>query len=381
MANFYASKDWVIILPPDTPEVKKAAGDLSRYIGLLAGYTEGAAETMMGRSSPPGGVVQKLPALLNAGDPMPSDAVSTIILSRENSSSLRNGFRWKAGTDRIEIHGESGRGLCNGIYSFLGALGLSWPAPGQEILPSPQVTNLRVFALSTAVNIDSVGDSVCEPSNYEGNDPISAPWRRFIPAGKDDVKWALKRSEAFVAWAARRRYDALIFPLEDFSGRNTGRKLNELRKLAGEYDIVLEAGGPNLSLLVPRRFFLFRRDSFRMEGGRRRRDHHFCPTNPGTIQIIAKEGEKLFRAAAGSKIFHLWPDKGASAAWCSCSCCRAFTPAEQNRIGVNAAADVLSAVDLDASVTFLEKPGEGENVPLRNNLFRLEKLPEEKEFR
>jgi len=117
-----------------------------------------------------------------------------------------------------------------------------------------------------------------------------------------------------------------------------------------------------------------------MVEGRRVRAHHFCPTNPGTLKLIGSEGGKLFRSAQDVKVFHLWPDKGMESTWCSCPTCRAFTPAEQNRIGVNAASDVLSSLNQGASITFLENSGEGGNIPLRKNLFRMEKLPEEREF-
>ena len=373
MANFYASKEWIILFPSDVPEVKKAAGDLSRYIGLLAGRADGST---------------KPPVLLDAHGPAPSAEASVIVLNCERSPPQRNGFSWRVGSDRIEIYGESGRGLCNGIYSFLAALGISWSAPGQETLPSPQVTNLRVFPVITAVNAenaDNADGSVFEPSHHDSN-LASASWRRFIPSGKKEVDAILKDSEAFVAWVARRRYDALIFPLAVFASRRTGHKIQALGKIAAEYGITLEAGGRELSALLPRRFFLLHRDFFRMDEGRRKNDHHFCATNPSAVGIIAKEGAKLFRAAAGVTVFHLWPDKvsdrgalPAVSVWCSCPTCRMFTSAEQNRIGVNAAADSLAAVNPDACIAFFEKPGEGGNIPLRPNIISLEKLPDEKD--
>jgi hypothetical protein len=363
MANFYASKEWIILLPPDVPEIRKAAEDLSRYIGLLGGLQEG--------------LIHKSPALLDAHSTLPPNAVHTIVLKSEGAGSQRNGFYWKAEPERIEIRGESARGLCNGIYSFLAALGISWPEPGQEILPSPQVANLRVFTLSNGSGVD---EGVFEPSNYDGTDIVAAPWRRFV-AGAKEVKAILKNSEIFVAWAARRRYDALIFPLATFASKGTAKKLNELQNIAAEYGIAMEAGGRDLSSLLPRCSFFLHRDFFRMEGGRRKKDHHFCPTNPGTIVAVNKTAEKLFQAACEAQVFHLWPDRGANTAWCSCPACRAFTAAEQNRIAVNAAADVLAAVKSDACITFFEKPGEGGNIPVRENLFRIEKLPDEREYR
>jgi len=363
MSNFDVSKEWVILVPPDVPDVKKAAGDLSRCIGLLAN---------LGKNR-----YGKPPAALAA--PVIADASGTatagpvIVLNSEGAGPERNGFSWRARSERVEIYGESGRGLCNGIYSFLSALGVSWPAPGEEELPLPVAKDPQCFPL--------VNDGVNEPSKYEGceGDPAAVPWRRFVPAGKKTVKNILKRSEAFIAWAARRRYDAVVFPLAVFISELSGGKLKQFRQAAGEYGITLEAGGRDLSALVPRSYYFLHKDIFRMEEGVRKRANHFCPTNPATIRVIGKEGGKLFRAAAEVKVFHLWPDKGAETVWCSCPSCRAFTPSEQNRIGVNSAADVLAAVNPGASVTYYEKSGEGGNIPLRKNLFRMEKLPEEKE--
>jgi len=363
MANFDVSKGWVILFPPDIPEAIKAAKDLSRYLGLLAGSGEVPGDT--------GGHAPKQPALLNASGPAPAETVPVIVLSSEGSGPEQNGFCWRAGPDRVEICGESGRGLCNGIYSFLAALGISWHAPGQEKLPSAAVKDSHSFPLSN--------DSACEPSGYQGGSPAAAPWRRFIPAGKETLRKILKRGEIFTAWAARHRYDALILPITAFSG-GTERRLEELKKFAGEYDIAIEAGGRDLSALVPRKCFFFHRDFFRMEEGRRVKLHHFCPTNPGTIRLIGAEGKKWFRAAGDIKVFHLWPDKGAETVWCSCPSCRAFTPVEQNRIGVNSAADALAGLNPGAFITYFEKAGETGNIPLRRNLFRLEKLPGEKEF-
>jgi hypothetical protein len=113
-----------------------------------------------------------------------------------------------------------------------------------------------------------------------------------------------------------------------------------------------------------------------MEGGKRKKDHHFCPTNPGAIRLAGKEAEKLFRAAGGVKVFHLWSDSGAETAWCSCTTCRAFTPLEQNRIGVNAAADILAALKADAVITFYENSAPDGKIIMRKNTFRMEKLPE-----
>ena len=371
MAGFDVSKEWVILSPSDIPHAIRGVEELSRCIGLLAGNT--------GKPKPP--VVSAVSGSL------PPETAPVIILNSDNSGPERNGFVWRAGKERIEIFGESERGLCNGIFSFLAALGISWPAPGQEKLPSPQADNpgsfpfLNIAAVGgTASGSGAAGNegySVCKPSHFHGKNPTAAPWRRFVLAGNREIRAALKKSEAFAAWAGRNCYDAVIFPLAVFGSAKSGKKLMQLKQFAGEYGITLEAGGWDLSSFVPRKYFLLNRDSFRMEGGRRENKHHFCPTSLGAIRIMGTEGKKLFQAAAEVDVFHLWPDKGAETMWCSCPTCRAFTPQEQNRMGVNAAADVLASVNPRAFITCYEKPGEAGKIPLKKNVFRIDEYPEE----
>jgi len=362
MANFDASKKWTILLPSDIEHAKKAAVDLSRYIGLLSSAIAGSMNA---------DGASKAPVIMDALDPAPEDAV--IVLSSSGNNKERNGFSWRAGEDRVEISGESGRGLCNGIYNFLAALGIIWPAPGQEELPAPKE---RLFPLASAGGFSLSGDNnPSETSSPSESLPIAANLHRFVPSGKSEVKKLLKNSEAFVEWAARRCYDALVFPLASYASENTGRKLRQLGQIAGEYGIVLEAGGRELSSLVPRRYFLFYRDFFRMEDGKRKKDHHFCPTNPGVTRLIAKESEKLFRFAPEAVVIHLWPDKGAETAWCSCPTCRAFSSLEQNRIAINVAADALAALNRAAFISYFEKPGEGGKIKPRKNTFSLSELP------
>jgi hypothetical protein len=351
MPQFDVSKEWIILVPPDMPAVEKAAGDLARCIGLLRGQA---------------GLPAKPADREDAFGPAPAEAAPVIVLNCENGGRERNGFTWRTGADRVEIYGESDRGLCGGIYDFLSKLGVRWPAPGREELPSPRADRNGGYSLAAS--------GAYEPSGYSGNAPV--PWRRFIPAKKSRA-FSPKNREAWVQWAARNKYDALCVSLTDLLSRRFRRGWEGLRKLADEYALALEAGGWELSLLVPRRLFFFHRDFFRMEEGGRKGQYNFCPTNPDTIGIIKSEGEKYFRALEGISVFHLWPDKGAEAAWCSCPTCRAFTPAEQNRIAVNAAADALASVKPGAFISYYEKPDEDGKIPMRPNLFRIEYLPVE----
>jgi hypothetical protein len=345
MAVFDASKDWAILVPALAP-VRKAAEDMARCLDLLRRLA---------------GLSRKIPALLDAEGPAPDDSVPVILLNAGGAEEL-SGFTWRAGGERIEIYGDSPRGLCNGIYDFLSALGIAWPVPGREELP--------------AAPEGSAGERVLYPlrdkRGYAGSDPSQLERNRLlVPAGTK-----FKEIEALIPWAARNRIDALIFSLGNrtFRSRSAG-----IRKAAETYAIIIERGGRDLSLLLPRRLFLFHRELFRMVSGKRVKDSHFCPTNPATIRLIRAAAEKLFRAAGDTGVFHLWPDRGREDAWCSCPSCRAFSPAEQNRIAVNAAADALAAVNAKARLSYYEAAGEAEDTASglapRPGLFRLSKLP------
>ena len=353
MSALDLSKEWVIIYTHILTATGKCVLDLSRCLGLLAG-TGGK----QGRNPP---------SIVDSS--VFTGAEAEIILNYDNSGSERNGFMWRAESTRVEIFGESYRGLCNGVYSFLSALGIRWPAPGQEQLPSVLAGDSHVFPLTNS--------SMSEPSGNIDGSGAAAPRQRFIFPGQKSNK-VPRKSEVYAAWAARQRCDAVILPLSAFTAGNR-KKIRRLRDHLAEYDIALEAGGRDLSSLIPRSLYILHRDIFRMDDGKRKKDHHFCPTNPQSIKLIKKTGAALFRKAGANggyiDVFHLWPEKEAEALWCSCPSCRAFTHPEQNRIVVNAASDTLSEIFPEAFVTFYEKPGEVCNVPLRKNLIKLETLP------
>jgi hypothetical protein len=278
-----------------------------------------------------------------------------MVLHSEEDGEERNGFVWRAGQDRVEIYGDSGRGLCNGVYDFLEALGFRWPKPGVENSPRGEAARPWLFPLER-----TQGRAVSQA--------IPARRRMFLSGNR-------KTQEALIPWAARNRIDALVLPPEhgrSFSPKKTGNSPVQgelLPPLAARYALFPEMGGWTLSLLVPRRYFYFHRDIFRMAEGKRVKDYNFCPTNPETISLIREEAENLFRSHPEIRVFHLWPDRGNEKNWCACPSCRAFTPAEQNRIAVNAAADVLLEINPRGLLSYYEDSDEPGNIAIRPNMF------------
>jgi hypothetical protein len=314
----------------------------------------------------------------DAAGPAPEDTVPIIVLNAGEGGRYRNGFSWRPGPDRLEIYGDSDRGLLNGIFDFLDALGIRWPDPDTETLPPPPAGTAQQTASG---NYPLTRDRAYRPSAAS---PLEL--RRLIV---NDQKKTKDRGKLF-RWAARNNIDAAALSLRDRGLRRPVRPDASVKKgpfeTAEQYALILEAGGWDLSLLAPRRFFFFRRDLFRMESGKRTRQFNFCPTNPGTIALLKKEAARIFRAVLGVfpdiKTWHLWPDRGHETAWCSCPACRAFSAEDQNRIAVNAAADVLLELAPQAKISLYEIPGENggddetSNIPLRPNVFKLNRLPD-----
>jgi hypothetical protein len=353
MALFNVSKEWIILAPAAVRAAGTAAEELSFYIAVLRGRA---------------GLERTAPPVADAGGPAPPDPAPVIVLNDGGSSPEhparrhRSGFTWRAGQDRVEIYGDSDRGLCNGVFDFLSNLGLHWPAPGREEMPDPagrgeyRLKNAGAFVPSEDL-----------PEN-----------RRRIVIGK---KTARKERNALIRWAARNRIDALVFSLDDRILRRPEGGKSPLG-LAERYALIIEAGGWDLSRLVPRRYFFFHHDLFRMDSGKRVRRFNFCPTNPRTIALLKKQGRRrigaVLRLHPGIETFHLWPDRGHETAWCSCPACRAFSRSEQNRIALCAAADALAELAPAARLSFLEEAGDDPQetaAPPRPNLFRLGAAP------
>lgn len=343
MITLDISKHWVILLPFQVKAARTMGEELSRCIHLL-------------RKT--GNPVADAPPVADALGPAPEDTVPVVMLRCEEGGREKNGFVWRAGQDRIEIFGDSDRGLCNGVYDFLTVLGFSWPKPGREEAPRGDRDQPWLFPLG-------------ESWGHAPSQAIPAHRRMLLPGNRKTQDTLL----SLIPWAARNRIDALVIPPEPgrifFSKKsnNSGIPGELFRSLADQYALSWEVGGWALSSLVPRRYFLFHRDFFRMEGGKRVKEFNFCPTNPETIRLLQGEAENFFRSHPDIRVFHLWPDQGSEKKWCACPSCRAFTPVEQNRIAVNAAADVLWKINPQARLSYYEDSDEPGTIAVRPNMF------------
>ncbi|MCL2442806.1 MAG: hypothetical protein FWD13_04995 [Treponema sp.] len=189
-----------------------------------------------------------------------------------------------------------------------------------------------------------------------------------------DKNTSAKERVKIINSAVEDKYDTLVFSLDDniFKTKNWNQKY---LKLIRRYAFNIEAGGHNLPLMLPRRLYMSDKELFRMDQGKRIKDHHFCPTNPKTIAIIANNSRKLFadvlQVMTAPRIFHMLPDEGHERTWCACPACRAFRFSEQFLIAVNTAADELIKLDPEAKIMYVDIDTEPEAARImpRKNTF------------
>ncbi|MDR2632243.1 MAG: DUF4838 domain-containing protein [Treponema sp.] len=360
---FDVSKEWVIYIPVGMPVVTKSAEEVSHYLKLLRNQS---------------GLSLK-PPLIRVCDTPSDRLLPRILLLSEGNSREQSGFSWHIEKNQIEIAGESDRGLYNGVFDFLTTLGFSWPEPDKEVLPPVNTRKPQEYLPKETYSYQyAQGHTIRRRLLFERNQP-SSTWKSLI------------------LWAVRNQIDTLVVSL--YGSRLKGkrqqepaghplirfsRKLRayyhgkeEVFDLAEKYALTIERGGWDLSLLVPRGYFGFNREIFRMDSGKRDRKYNFCPTAPDTLRLISREAEKIFRSHPETRVYHLWPDRGYERTWCSCPTCRAFTLEEQGRIAVNAAADVLAMINPKGIISFYEHATGRGDIALRPNLFRISRLPGE----
>ncbi|MDR0707764.1 MAG: hypothetical protein LBF60_07810 [Treponema sp.] len=349
MVEFDVAKPWVLII--EDPSIRQPADELARRIEILRIES---------------GVKQRPPLVLeaHAAHTLFSTHAPLVILRFGAGNGV--GFSWRLERERLNIEGDSVRGLYNGVFDFLANLGFCWKAPSLEEVPRKDRNTGHAYILD-------------EDHGYGNSTADVRAKRRLLFTMQSVKKW-----EEWIVWAARNRIDAVALPL---AINPAGHLFGQIYKAAKKYDVAVEVGGWELSNLARHSLFLHK-EMFRMTDGRRDKAVNFCPTAPETIKVLQKEAKKLFLRCQDVKVYHFWSDRigqkgvsdvlrnGGINAWCSCPTCRAFTPDEQNRIAVNAVADVLLAIRPDARISFYEASSEKSDITLRPNLFKVSRLPE-----
>ena len=347
---FDVCKPWIIAISTRVRPSFFIAVELANYLGLLrqrSGNTTLKAPEIMEASTVPAGL-----------------SLPIIFLDSSDYSYEYNGYSWRIGSDRVEIYGESRRGLCNGVFDFLANLGIQWTDLDKETLPDPQTDKQGFYS------IDNLS-AYC-PSSAN----IIQPRSLIIKS-----KTSFKKQEKLLQWAARNKVDTVVFSFYYLVKVSRCKKnplpifFKKIIHLAEQYAFIIEWGGWDLPILIPHRYYFFKPDMFRMDQGRRVKDCNFCPSSPQAVAIITKRARKLIQIFPNVKTYHLWPDYGHERNWCSCPSCRAFSIEEQNRIACITVADVLASINPKAQLSYIENSNEEHKVAVRINMIKIHHIP------
>jgi hypothetical protein len=181
------------------------------------------------RADPPSPELALAVAELEAALGAPGEEGIEIALSHAGGGA--DGFRRRTGPARIELHGDSPRGLLFGVYRTLHELGLRWPWPGQD----------RGEARAARLE-ELVEDSPALPG-------------RCLVLGERAL---VEDVESWVVWAARNRLNTLFVHVStrrDPIGAAPESAWRERRgralALARERGMTIEHGGHLLPQLLP----------------------------------------------------------------------------------------------------------------------------------
>lgn len=339
MGNFDAAKDWAILATRETTEaLGPALRDLAEAVGALR---------------PSGGVPPQKALVLDAAGQEQEKATNIIVLScdSQDDGADRGGYSWRAGPERIEVYGDSYRGLRKGMYDLIVALGVKYPEPGAPpVLPAPQTGARYPMARRNG--------HVPHPSD-------AGKHSRYFSTTR-----ALRRrsEEELILWVARQGYDALAAPPSPRRRQTLDRC--RLHHLEREPAYPLLAGTPSLIQGIRDRELLAMRDG-------KRRGPSFCPTNPRALALWADACRAFFLSYPGARCYHLWlsrrPAEGGPAYpfRCACPSCRAFGPGEQLLMAMNTAADVLTQTYPGALLSYPDFPEEAGSIIPRSNLVKV----------
>jgi hypothetical protein len=155
--------------------------------------------------------------------------------------------------------------------------------------------------------------------------------------------------------AVQNGYNTLVF---SFNDKYFSSGMKKYKKLIRTYGMSIEAGGRDFPLFLPKKLFLSNQELFRMEQGVRKKDRHFCSTNPQTTQIISENAhkyiERILEKLSIPRYIHLFPDEPYEGTWCACPACRAFSPAEQYLIAANTVADTIANFDRYSHLYYID---------------------------
>lgn len=233
-----------------------------------------------------------------------------------------DGFDLRVTPRRITIHGHTPRGALYGAYELLEQLGCRWYGPGQTGETIPSSTTLRLPTSRTTQT-------------------ASFRERSVIVLDFDNLDETI---DLLTKMRINNIYICANTPIPDLY--KTWKPLrDQYLPLMQERQIILEWGGHHMAEMVPRELFASHPEYFRMtKDGKRSNDYNFCPSS-GAIEVLKKNIAPVFAMLPEVTYFHLYANDLEGGGWCACPKCKNLSPADQNIIAMNAAAEVLEKIN------------------------------------
>jgi len=237
------------------------------------------------------------------------------------------GYRVEAVSAGALIAGGDPNGFLYGVYAFLEALGVRFPAPGGDglrVLRNAQTKRLRLPLVGRP--------------RFENRAVMFVGG--FAGASAEDC----------LTFLARCRVNKIVH-------MNVQNDTLRFRRQANRRGIACEVGAHEIDRLLPREEFARHPEYFRLPPGGltvpRTLDHNACSSGVGTRKLIERNAARFARLHAGAVGFHWWPDDIENGGWCYCPTCKHLSASEQSLQCSNAAARGVQALDPRIQVCFL----------------------------
>ncbi len=246
------------------------------------------------------------------------------------------GFAWTHADGAVRVEADGPQGALHAVYDLLEALGFAWPAPGDDMMVTPET-----------------------PDALPAVRPRQAPalaGRSLILGHHAFMADALD----WIRWAARNRLNTIFFHIDEHGaglGAIPGAQWKVGREaavaLARSYGMTLELGGHGLPTLLPRAEFDAHPERFPVRGGQRDRRYNLNALDAGALDAIRTSARSWLAANPGFDIYHLWPDDLSDGGWCDQAAAEGFSASDQAMLAVNAVAEVLAEIAPHAQLAYL----------------------------
>ena len=206
-----------------------------------------------------------------------------VVFELVESGATGEGFRWEATPAAVRLEGTGPRGLLNGVFGLLAALGVRWPWPGSAV---------RIGAPVLAV-----------PETLE-EEPV-LPGRCLVLGERA----LLEAAEDWIVWAARNRLNTVFVhvstrraPFGAAPEAVWQQRRRRLVALARERGMTIEHGGHLLPELLPAEALV--RAAHEVQAG----------TPAGGVQALHAAVSAHARAHPEADVLHLWGADSAAGA-------------------------------------------------------------------